>query len=159
MSIYQTIITIPRWSITVSSLRTLPYRSNWNTLYRGIGLTVLSELRIIYSPLLILYRGNLITIYHGIGLTVSLELRIFYSPLSILYRSNLITIYRTITYIALLQKCYLLFSFWTVAVRRVIWRVVRGRTCQQCGREGWGAMITVCIHAWSAQHEREWAMF
>ena len=51
--------------------------------YTGIGLTVSSELRIIYhvySPLLILYRANLINIYRGIGLTVS-ELRIFYSPL------------------------------------------------------------------------------
>ena len=71
------IITISRWSI----YSPLPYRGNWIPLYRGIGLTVSSELRIIYSPLLILYRGNLITIYRGIGLTVSSELRIFYSPL------------------------------------------------------------------------------
>ena len=103
MSIYQTIITISRWSITVSSLRIvyspLPYRGNWITLYRGIGLTVSSELKIIYSPVLNLYRGNWITIYRGIGLTVSSELRIIYhvySPLLILYCGNLITIYRGI---------------------------------------------------------------
>ena len=90
----------------------LPFRGNWITLYHGIGLTVSSELRIIYSPLLILYSSNLITIYRGIGLIVSSELRIFHSPRALnLYRGNWITIYRGITYIARLQNCYLLFHF------------------------------------------------
>ena len=71
----------------------------------SIGLTVSSELRIIYSPVLILYRGNWIIIYRG----------------------NRITIYRGITYIARLQNCSLLFHFEQWSHQPTVWPQGVGR--------------------------------